>query len=346
MADLPQITAIVCTYQRPEMLKRCLTSILHQTYQNFQICIYDNASGDETGDIAADFARQDTRIKYHCRPENIGLLANYSRAMQAVQTPFFSFIADDDVMLPDFYLQAIAAMNQYPEAMLFAGSYLCLSLAGKKMGGASFNSEQLLAPAGAFQFIESNTYPNLHGTLLRREVIDSFSEFKYLWSDRELLCRIAAVSPVLTSDVESLLFTMHNLDKGQSRDITIEYAWQVHETISTSLQQVLDQKSNQRLQEIFRSQIRDSIYLIGIELLYAGDLAGARVGAKRIRQDYGTFWPPFILNLLATLFEKLPFIRRFLVAVRYLNFSPQQISEKSAILSYEALMEIYRQRQY
>ncbi len=100
---LPPITAIICTYRRPEMLKRAIRSVQSQTFGDFQICIYDNASGDETAAVVAELAQRDSRIKYHCRPENIGPLANYVEAMKDVKTPFFAFVADDDLMLPNFY---------------------------------------------------------------------------------------------------------------------------------------------------------------------------------------------------------------------------------------------------
>lgn len=44
----PIITAVIPTYRRPRLLRRAIKSVLAQTYPHFQVCVYDNASGDET----------------------------------------------------------------------------------------------------------------------------------------------------------------------------------------------------------------------------------------------------------------------------------------------------------
>jgi len=85
----PVITTIIPTYRRPNLLRRAIISVLNQTYPNFQLCIYDNASGDETPEVVAEFAKHDSRIKYYCHPENIGALNNFNYGMERVNTPFF-----------------------------------------------------------------------------------------------------------------------------------------------------------------------------------------------------------------------------------------------------------------
>jgi Glycosyl transferase family 2 len=344
--DSPQITAIICTYRRPEMLKRAILSVLNQSYGDFQICIYDNASGDETTAVVAEFARQDSRVKYHCRPQNIGLLANYAEAMKDVKTPFFAFVADDDLMLPNFYGAAIEAFAAQPSAMFFAGSFLCMSLEGNKNGGVAYAAEVLMPPAGVFKFIESDMYPCLHGTMLRREVLDNSAEFGrvHLWADRDWLCQIAARYPVITSPVECAIFTIHNLDKG--REIKIEHAWQEQEAIAASLQPLLDEAANSRLQKIFSTIIRNNTYFLGIELLYSGNFAGVRTGAKKLRQEYGTFWQPLVLNTLAVILQTLPFVRKFLYSVRDLRPYLKQQSKQPLVLPYDTLMDIYHQKKY
>lgn len=341
----PQITAIICTYRRPEMLQRSIASVLQQTFTDFQICVYDNASGDETGAVVAALAQQDSRIKYICRPKNIGLLANYSEAMKDVQTPFFSFIADDDIMLPGFYEAAMVEFQQHPSAMFFAGSYLCLSLEGNKMGGVNFERELLPPPSGVFKFVESQINPNLHGTLLRREVVDNCAEFSKFdpWADRDLLYRIAARYPAITSPVECLLFTMHNLDKGGR--VTIDFAWQENETILRNLQPLLSPEANTKLQKIFQQRIPEAIYFLAIELLYAGDFAGARQGAQKLQRDYHKFWPPLVLHFLAFILEKIPALHKFLQSTRDLRPHLKQ-QQQPLILSYDALMNIYLNKKY
>lgn len=126
MINKPMITTIIPTYCRPKLLQRAIKSVLNQTYPYFQICIYDNASGDETASVVAKMAEKDSRIKYYCHSENLGMINNLNYGMEHVDTQFFSILADDDLLLPNFYENAISNLNDFPHAMFFGGSTLIL----------------------------------------------------------------------------------------------------------------------------------------------------------------------------------------------------------------------------
>jgi glycosyltransferase involved in cell wall biosynthesis len=344
--ESPQITTIICTYRRPHWLRRAILSVQKQTYQNFCIYVYDNCSGDETPEVVAELAQQDSRIHYIGRPENIGLLANYAEAMQEVKTPFFSFLADDDVILPNFYATAIDALLAQPESLFFAGSFLSLSLQGYRVGGSQLTNLFLYPPDGMFHFVESKIDPNLHGTLFRQEVLKKCAGFSKVlnWADRDLLYRIAACHPVTIGAPECLLFTAHNLDKGG--EVTIDFAWRENESLRDNLKALLNDEDNQRLQVILDNRTREAIYFLGIELLYRGDFHGAKTGAQKLRQDYGVFWPPFILNTLAIILAKFPRLHRFLASTRDLRTFTQQRVTQFSVLEYDTLMDIYNHKKY
>ena len=69
ISSAPLITTIIPTYRRPKLLQRAIRSVLNQTYPHFQVCIYDNASGDDTAAVVAEIAKGDPRVKYHCHPK-------------------------------------------------------------------------------------------------------------------------------------------------------------------------------------------------------------------------------------------------------------------------------------
>ncbi|MDD5109210.1 MAG: glycosyltransferase [Candidatus Omnitrophica bacterium] len=112
----PLITTIIPTFRRPTLLRRAIKSALNQTYPHFQVYVYDNASGDQTQEIVAEIAKNDHRVKYYCHPENIGVLPNFNYGMEHVETPFFSFLSDDDILLPEFYQTAVESFQSHPGA--------------------------------------------------------------------------------------------------------------------------------------------------------------------------------------------------------------------------------------
>jgi glycosyltransferase involved in cell wall biosynthesis len=116
-----RITTVIPTYRRPLLLKRAVESVLAQTYPGLQVNIFDNASGDETAAVAKELARRDPRVHYHCHERNLGAEANFQAGLAAVQTPYFSFLSDDDFLLPGFYAHALRVLREQPSARFFCG---------------------------------------------------------------------------------------------------------------------------------------------------------------------------------------------------------------------------------
>jgi glycosyltransferase involved in cell wall biosynthesis len=118
----PLITVIIPTFRRPKLLRRAILSVLSQTFPAFQVCVYDNASNDDTKTVVSELAKTDSRIRYYCHKENIGAIANFNYGLKEVNTPFFSFLSDDDVLLPNFFECAMRALRSNAEVMFYAGS--------------------------------------------------------------------------------------------------------------------------------------------------------------------------------------------------------------------------------
>lgn len=114
------ITTIIPTYRRPQLLKKAINSVLNQTYPYVRVCVYDNASNDETVDVVNDIARKDSRVFYHCHHENIGAANNFNFGFNNVRTAYFSFLSDDDELLIDFYKTAIDQISSHPNVSFCA----------------------------------------------------------------------------------------------------------------------------------------------------------------------------------------------------------------------------------
>ncbi|SNR49307.1 glycosyltransferase [Flavobacterium sp. ov086] len=67
MSDL--ISIIIPTYNRGQLIRETLDSILMQTYKNWECIVVDDGSTDDTADILAKYIERDNRFQYHQRPE-------------------------------------------------------------------------------------------------------------------------------------------------------------------------------------------------------------------------------------------------------------------------------------
>lgn len=120
----PTVTTVIPTYRRPALLRRAIESVLAQSYPHVVCSVLDNCSGDETGDVVREIAERDPRVRYRCHEKNLGPNGNFQAGMDAVDTPWFSFLSDDDVLLPGFYEHAMATLAEHPRARYFCGQTL------------------------------------------------------------------------------------------------------------------------------------------------------------------------------------------------------------------------------
>jgi len=209
----PLITTVIPTYRRPATLRRAIASVLNQTFPDFRICVYDDLSGDETEQVVDEFRRKDSRVEYLCRPKRIGSLPNFVDGANRVETPFFSFLSDDDIMLPHFFETAIAGFRQYPEAAMSILATIRMSAGGFTHDAPILDwPEGLLKPPLGMLSIVRWGNPDLPGLLIRHEVWKAFNgwdESVGPTCDMDFELQVAARLPVVVSKRPGGILVVH-----------------------------------------------------------------------------------------------------------------------------------------
>lgn len=125
------VTIGVPVYNAALLLEECLENIRAQTFQDFTVLIYDNASTDETPAIAAQFVQRDPRFRLVSQSQNKGALANFEDVLLAATSPLFLWRAYDDLASPEFLERLVRALGARPEAQLAVGTVETRELGGK-----------------------------------------------------------------------------------------------------------------------------------------------------------------------------------------------------------------------
>ena len=67
----PKISIIICTYNGENLIRKCLNSILSQSFKNFEVLCLDGMSKDNTRKIIKEYGGKDRRIKLILNPEKL-----------------------------------------------------------------------------------------------------------------------------------------------------------------------------------------------------------------------------------------------------------------------------------
>jgi glycosyltransferase involved in cell wall biosynthesis len=111
---MPRVSVIIPAYNAARYLPEAIESALAQSYQDFEILIFDNASTDETPDVVAGY--RDPRIRYTRNEANFGFSGSVARAFAQARGEFAAVLGADDIWYPDFLAASSAALDKQPSA--------------------------------------------------------------------------------------------------------------------------------------------------------------------------------------------------------------------------------------
>lgn len=124
--EQPLITVIVPVYKVEQYLKRCVDSIVEQSYKNLEIILVDDGSPDRCGEMCEEFAKQDSRIRV-IHKENGGLSSARNAGLDVMTGDYVGFVDSDDWIEPDMYERLVALAAEYQAHIVCCGIERCTS---------------------------------------------------------------------------------------------------------------------------------------------------------------------------------------------------------------------------
>ncbi len=91
----PLISVIVPVYNAEKTLRRCVDSILSQTFTEFELLLINDGSKDNSGVICDEYARKDSRIRVFHK-ENGGVSSARNVGLDNLRGEWVTFVDSDD----------------------------------------------------------------------------------------------------------------------------------------------------------------------------------------------------------------------------------------------------------
>lgn len=118
------ISVVVCTYNRPQLLKKCLQSLIKQSIDKnlYEVIVVNNNSTKDTLEVVSDFAKNHPIIKIVTEKK---LGHSYARNLgwKHAKGKYVAFIDDDAHADNDWMAEIISFTKKYPTVGVFGGPY-------------------------------------------------------------------------------------------------------------------------------------------------------------------------------------------------------------------------------
>ena len=108
------ISFAVPYYSAPEYLREALASLCNQTHLNWEAVVVDDASPEPIADLITEL--NDRRITYVRNETNLGLAANWNKALGLTTAPLVCILHSDDLLEPNYASTMIELLTATPEA--------------------------------------------------------------------------------------------------------------------------------------------------------------------------------------------------------------------------------------
>jgi glycosyltransferase involved in cell wall biosynthesis len=110
----PLVSVVTPFHNTARYLDVCIKSVLAQSYANFEYILVDNCSTDGSGDIAADYAPRDPRIRLLRRSQLLSQVQNYNGALAEISSDsrYCKFVQADDFIFPECLRLMVQAFEQ------------------------------------------------------------------------------------------------------------------------------------------------------------------------------------------------------------------------------------------
>lgn len=196
----PVVSVITPTFNRAELLKETVGSILNQTFKNFEYIVVDDGSADHTQEVLRSF--RDSRIRV-IRQSNQGEVSAINNAWSIARGKYIAIVSSDDPMLPLWLDAMVETLEGDPAATVAYPDWIIIDEEGE--------TDQVIRTPDYQQHVMTAEFkaPAGPGALIRKSAGDLLSpprrsEFRYcadldMWLRLSMIGHLVRVPKVLAT---------------------------------------------------------------------------------------------------------------------------------------------------
>lgn len=164
----PLVSVIIPAFNEPpSIIYNALSSILHQTYQNIDVHIFDDSTNTETRETIDRFSSY-PNFYIHRSENKLGFVPSLNVGLEISKGEYIARMDSDDISYPDRIQKQVSFMESNPDIDILGGSLELIS-----QDGDSFSFRRYPTSRIGFLFYTAFRCPIAHPTvMMRRRVIE------------------------------------------------------------------------------------------------------------------------------------------------------------------------------
>lgn len=178
MLHAPLVSILCYNYNYGRYLRQCLESVFAQTYENIELCFSDNASTDNSWDIALEFARKHPgKMRLTRNRANFGPDYNFANCRSMLLGKYYINFPSDDVLTPQYVEKCVQVMESNPHVGLVIVNRSIIDESGRQTEEPPFYNRSCLIPGQgqAAVYMMAGINPSVAQIMYRNEIVDGRS---------------------------------------------------------------------------------------------------------------------------------------------------------------------------
>jgi glycosyltransferase involved in cell wall biosynthesis len=116
------VDVVVPCYNYGRYLRECVKSVLDQEDVKVRVLVIDDASPDNTPEVAAQLVAEDPRVQYRRHAVNRGHIGTYNEGLlEWARSEYSLLLSADDALAPGALRRAVALLDSHPEVGMAYG---------------------------------------------------------------------------------------------------------------------------------------------------------------------------------------------------------------------------------
>ena len=192
MSATPSLSVVMPVRNAARYLDASISSVVTQTFEDFELVIVDDASTDGSSALLQRWARHDARIRLHRSDSRLGVVRSSNFVVARASAPLVARMDADDISHRDRLRRQWRVMHSRPE----------VGLVGTLCDGIDANGHRV-RPRDRWRLVRRSFSPPFpHGSVMfRRSIFDDLGGYREAcagWEDQDLFLRFLEKSEIVT----------------------------------------------------------------------------------------------------------------------------------------------------